>query len=138
MDPDVTREITFTSFSFLERAFVMRHSKLSACAALLGAAMLSGCSMMGGGGAAPSNDQMAGGQPAGVGETAGNVAIQAGASQAMKKGVGGVGGGLGYGIQNQAGNISHALFGKKKAPEQQQQQPTDGSSSTSSGSISTK
>ena len=93
---------------------------------------------MGGGGAAPSNDQMAGGQPAGVGETAGNVAIQAGASQAMKKGVGGVGGGLGYGIQNQAGNISHALFGKKKAPEQQQQQPTDGSSSTSSGSISTK
>jgi hypothetical protein len=118
----------------------MHFVKSSACAVALGAAMLSGCSMMGGGGggggAAAANPQVGTAQQPGVGETAGNVAIQAGASQAMKKGVGGAGGGLGYGVQSQAGNISRALFGKKKAPAPQQQ-PTDGTTS-SSGSISTK
>jgi len=115
----------------------MRLVNSSVCAIALGAAMMSGCSMMGAGaGAASAKPQVGTAQQPGVGETAGNVAIQAGASQAMKKGVGGVGGGLGYGVQSQAGNISHALFGKKKAPAPQQQ-PTDGTTS-SSGSISTK
>src|SRR5215210_4435209 len=81
------------------KGLVMRIAKVSMCAAALAAAMLTGCSM--GGGAAGSSDQMSAGQP-GVGETAGNVAMQAGASQAMKGS--GVGGGIGYGLQSQAGN----------------------------------
>ena len=96
----------------------MRFTKISTCAVALGAAMLLGCST--GGGA--QNDEMAAAGPT-VGETAGNVAIQASATEAMKKG--GVGGSIGYGLQSQGSNLSKALFGKKKsAPKQQPSAPS--------------
>jgi len=122
----------------------MRITKISMCAAALGAAMLTGCSMMGGGSGGATTAQNA--QPdatPGVAETAGNVAIQAGATQAMKSSAGGVGGSIGYGLQSQSSNLSRALFGKKKAAPQQQPNangtpPSAESSSSSSGTISTK
>ena len=123
----------------------MRNTKISMCAAALSTAMLTGCSMMGGGGGGATTAQNA--QPdgtPGVAETAGNVAIQAGATQAMKSSAGGVGGSIGYGLQSQSGNLSRALFGKKKPAPQQQQPNANGtsspaaSSSSSSGTISTK
>jgi len=120
----------------------MRITKISMCAAALSAAMLTGCSMMGGGGGGATTAQNA--QPdgtPGVAETAGNVAIQAGATQAMKSSAGGVGGSIGYGLQSQSGNLSRALFGKKKQPAPQQPNANgtpSAASSSSSGTISTK
>ena len=94
----------------------MRFAKTSTCVAALGAAiLLGGCSMGGGGGsAAPTeqSDQMATGAPS-VAETGSNIAIQAGATEAMKKG--GLGGSIGYGLQSHGSSLSKALFGKKKA-----------------------
>ena len=119
----------------------MRITKISMCAAALGAAMLTGCSMMGGGSGGATTAQPD--ATPGVAETAGNVAIQAGATQAMKSSAGGVGGSIGYGLQSQSSNLSRALFGKKKAAPQQQPNangtpPSAESSSSSSGTISTK
>jgi hypothetical protein len=89
----------------------MRFAKISTYAAALGAAiLLGGCST--GGGGSPASDQMATGTPS-VAETGGNIAIQAGATEAMKKG--GLGGSIGYGLQSHGSNLSKALFGKKKA-----------------------
>lgn len=88
----------------------MRFTKGSMGAAVLGAALLTGCSSMGGGGA--QSDEMASAGPS-VGETGGNIAIQAAATESMKKG--GVGGSVGYGLQSHGSSLSRALFGKKKA-----------------------
>ena len=88
----------------------MRFAKISTCAAALGAAILiGGCST---GGGSSASDQMASGGPT-VAETGGNIAIQAGATEAMKKG--GLGGSIGYGLQSHGSNLSKALFGRKKA-----------------------
>ncbi len=102
----------------------MQFIKVSTCAtAALGAAMLAGCSSGGAGGGAGGagqSGQMANSGPT-VGETAGNVAIQAGATEAMKKG--GVGGSIGYGLQSHGSSLSRAIFGKKKAAPKKQPQP---------------
>ena len=91
----------------------MRIAKLSTCAAALGAAiLLGGCST---GGGSSHADQMATGPT--IAETGGNIAIQAGATEAMKKG--GLGGSIGYGLQSHGSNLSKALFGKKKAKPSQ-------------------
>jgi hypothetical protein len=109
----------------------MRIAKISMCAAaVLGAAMLVGCSS-GGSGAAAQND-MSGGPTAG--EAGANIAVQAAAQESMKQG--GVGGSIGYGLQSQGSNLSRALFGKKKAAPQPQPNASD--TTSSSGTISTK
>lgn len=87
----------------------MRNAKGWTCAAALGAAMLIGGCASGGAG---ESDEMASAGPT-VGETAGNVAIQAGATEAMKKG--GTAGSIGYGLQSHGSSLSRALFGRKKA-----------------------
>ena len=103
---DACGNVTFTSKA---KGLVMRFAKISTCAVALGAAiLLGGCSTGGG----SSADQMATGGPS-VAETGGNIAIQAGATEAMKKG--GLGGSIGYGLQSHGSNLSKALFGKKKA-----------------------
>jgi|SRR5687768_4699600 len=105
---DACGNVTFTSKA---KGLVMRFAKISTCAAALGAAILLGGCSTGGGSSTPS-DQMATGGPS-VAETGGNIAIQAGATEAMKKG--GLGGSIGYGLQSHGSNLSKALFGKKKA-----------------------
>lgn len=98
----------------------MRYTmKLCGCAAALGAALLiGGCASSG-----SSSDESVADAGPGVAETGGNIAVQAAASESMKKG--GVGGSLGYGLQSQGHNLSRALFGRKKtspkhpAPPQQ-------------------
>ena len=98
----------------------MQFTKISTCAIALGAALLLGCQGNGGKGGT-QNDEMAAAGPT-VSETAGNIAIQAGATQAMKSG--GVGGSIGYGLQSQGSNLSKALFGKKKAAPKQPAVPS--------------
>src|SRR5688572_6604089 len=106
---DARGNVTFISKA---KGLVMRFAKISTCAAALGAAILLGGCSTGGGGGSPASDQMATGGPT-VAETGGNIAIQAGATEAMKKG--GLGGSIGYGLQSHGSNLSKALFGKKKA-----------------------
>jgi len=87
----------------------MRFTKVSARAAALGATMiLGGCAS----GGSSQGDEMAAAGPT-VGETTGNIAVQAAASESIKKG--GAGGSIGYGLQSQGHNLSRALFGRKKA-----------------------
>ena len=105
---DARGNVTFISKA---KGLVMRFANISTCAAALGAAiLLGGCST--GAGGSSASDQMATGGPS-VAETGGNIAIQAGATEAMKKG--GLGGSIGYGLQSHGSNLSKALFGKKKA-----------------------
>lgn len=63
-------------------------------------------------GSAGASDEMGSAGPT-LGESAGTVAIQAGATEAMKKG--GLGGSIGAGLQSHGSSLSRALFGKKKA-----------------------
>ena len=102
----------------------MRFTNVSMCAAALGAALLTGCSAVGGmagAGGAGTSEEMASGAPT-AGETAGSVAIQAAATESLKKG--GLGGSIGYGLQNHGASLSRSLFGKKKAqPKQSSQAP---------------
>ncbi len=105
----------------------MRFTNVSMCAAALGAALLTGCSAVGGmagmagAGGAGTSEEMASGAPT-AGETAGNVAIQAAATESLKKS--GIGGSIGYGLQNHGASLSRSLFGKKKAqPKQQPEAP---------------